>query len=779
MLELKNIKKHYHTGDTVTKALDNVSVTFRNQEFVAILGPSGSGKTTMLNVIGGLDTYDSGDLIINGQSTKTFKDSEWDAYRNNSIGFVFQSYNLIGHLGIIDNVELGLTLSNVPKDEKRRMSEEALEKVGLKEHMHKKPGQLSGGQMQRVAIARALATNPDVLLCDEPTGALDSKSGKQIMDLIKELSKEKLVIMVTHDDELARKYADRIVSFKDGQILGDTNPYDVNTDEVENQFKLRKTKMSFWTALKLSMNNLRSKVGQTFLTAFASSIGIISIGIVLALSNGFQIQIEETQSETLAQFPITVGPTAADPAALLASEEREEFPNQDHIVATQDEAQTAQHKNLLTEEYVNYVENIDPELTNGVSYARSVQFNMVRQTGDDVVPVSFSASDPNDPLAAMNAMTAASTGMGISTFPTSSEGSNSQFLESYYDVLEGGYPASANDVVLVVESDNTVNVNALRNLGFDIDENEEINYKDIIGTEIEIVNNDDYYQELPTGTFMPNTDSNEMIDKEGNITVRIAGVLRPKEESNMPILAAGIAYSDELSQEFINANQDSEIVMAQNDSSTNVLTGQPIEDAARESLISGLGGSMSPTSIYIYPSNFEAKDSVLNYLDSYNDGQADENKVVYTDLAGTMTALTGGLMDAITYALVAFAAISLVTSIIMIAIITYTSVVERTKEIGVLKALGARKKDITRVFDAETFILGISSGILGIVIAYLVTIPLNMAIYSLTGLSNVAQLDPVHAVVLVLVSTILTVLGGHIPARMAAKRDAAVALRAD
>ncbi|WP_368256257.1 ABC transporter ATP-binding protein/permease [Enterococcus innesii] len=780
MLELKDIKKYYTVGSSTTKALDGVTVAFRKQEFVAILGPSGSGKTTMLNVIGGLDNYDSGDMIINGKSTKSFKDRDWDAYRNNSIGFVFQSYNLISHLGIIDNVELGMTLSGVSKEEKRAKATDALTRVGLAEHMHKKPNQLSGGQMQRVAIARALANDPDILLCDEPTGALDSETSVQIMELIQELSKEKLVIMVTHNPELAHEYAGRIIEFKDGRIIKDSNPH--VEGQKKDQFELKHTKMSFMTALRLSFNNIRTKKGRTFLTAFASSIGIIGIAIVLSLSTGFQKQIDNTQSETLARFPITISQVATeqDPSAMGTRDKSEDFPSDKEVTAKLSDTDRATHINKIDQEFLDYINDIDPELSNNIGYTRSTSLNLFRKIDDNVEQVSFSNASPdNEQTNAMMSAMSASTGIGVSTFPEQLSEDNGNFLKDNYDLLEGSYPSASTDVVLIVDENNVTNVNALINLGFDIEDGDTVSFDDIVGTKITLASNDAFYTELPTGNFIPNQDLNDVFDNSNNKELTISGILRIKQNSTMNLLSTGIAYSDALAQEVIKENQDSAIVQAQKDSDTNVMTNEPVDESAKDSLIAYLGGSDLPNSIMIYPNDFSAKEKILDYLDDFNKGKDKEDQIVYSDLAGTMTQLTGGLMDAITYVLIAFAGISLVTSMIMIGIITYTSVLERTKEIGVLKALGARKKDITRVFDAETCILGIASGALGVLIAWLATFPINAILYSMTDLENVAQLNPVHGLILIAVSTVLTMIGGHIPARMAAKKDAAIALRAD
>lgn len=779
MLELKDIKKHYTVGSTTTKALDGVSVAFRKQEFVAILGPSGSGKTTMLNVIGGLDKYDSGDMIINGKSTKTFKDRDWDAYRNNSIGFIFQSYNLISHQGIIDNVELGMTLSGISKSERREKAEDALRRVGLGDHMNKRPNQLSGGQMQRVAIARALANDPDILLCDEPTGALDSETSVQIMELIQELSKEKLVVMVTHNPELANQYADRIIEFSDGRIQNDTHPH--IEGEKKDEFHLTHTKMKFTTALRLSFNNIRTKKGRTFLTSFASSIGIISIAIVLSLSTGFQKQIDNTQSETLSQFPITISQmtTEQDPENFQNSTSKGTFPTEKEVTAKISDADRAQHTNKIDQEYIDYIENIDPDLSNNIGYTRLVNMNLLREIDGKPEMVKFSNEAADSQTGSMMSMMAAQTGVGISSFPQQLDPDKGNFLKDNYSLLEGSYPENANDVVLIIDKNNTTNINSLKNLGFDVKDGEKIAFSDIIGTNVTLAYNDAFYTELPTGNFIPNQDLEAVYDNSDNEELTISGVLRIKDSSTMDLLAPGIAYSDTLAQKIIEKNSDSAIVKAQKDSDINVMTNEQLDDTAKDNFLNYLGASTTPSSIMLYPNDFKSKDQVLDYLDAYNKGKSKEDTIIYSDLAGTMTQLTGGLMDAITYVLIAFAGISLVTSMIMIGIITYTSVLERTKEIGVLKALGARKKDITRVFDAETAILGVASGSLGVAIAYLATFPINAVLYNLTELENVATLNPVHGLILIIISTVLTMIGGHIPARMAAKKDAAIALRAD
>lgn len=780
MLELKHLKKYFHVGNTTTKALDDVSLSFRDKEFVSILGPSGSGKTTMLNIIGGLDKYDSGDLLIKNKSTKNFKDTDWDAYRNNSVGFIFQSYNLIGHLSILDNVELGMTLSGVSSEERTQKAKDALTRVGLGEHIGKKIAQLSGGQMQRVAIARAIANDPEILLADEPTGALDSQTSVQIMNLIKEISKDRLVIMVTHDEELAKDYSDRIVRFADGKIQDDTNPYD---DSNRNQqFNLKRTKMSWWTALKLSFTNLKTKKGRTLLTAFASSIGIISIAIVLGLSNGFRIQIGQTQGETLSKFPITISQVATQTSVGSSitkdKSDTSKSENINYVIAQQDQSEAATHANKIDSNYLDYLTKINPNDSNNISYNRATGMNLLREVNGKIQSVKFSTQSDNG--SNMSQQMSAMTGMGVSVFPEQLDQSKGNFLKDNYQLVNGEYPSNPTDVVLIVDKDNKTNINALKNLGFDVSNDQKLDYNQIIGTSIKLVNNNNYYQQLPTGNFMPTQDLTTAYNNSQNREVKVVGILKSNENSRTTALAPGIAYSDKLAQEIIQDNANSEIVKAQKESDNNVLTGQPItSDMAKTQTLAFLGGNDIPTSILIYTDNFKNKENVLTYLDRYNEGKSDEDKIIYTDMAGTVSSLTGGLMDGITYVLVAFAGISLVTSMIMIGILTYTSVIERTKEIGVLKALGARKSDITHVFDAETFILGLGSGVLGVGIGYLALFPINALLYQITNMENVANLNPVHAIILIIISTALTMLGGHIPSKMASKKDASTALRSE
>nr|MDD6336284.1 ATP-binding cassette domain-containing protein [bacterium] len=783
MLELKHIKKSYRVGDVVTRALDDISVCFREKEFVAILGASGSGKTTCLNIIGGLDRYDEGDLCIKGKSTKDFKDRDWDAYRNNSIGFVFQNYNLIPHLSIVANVELGMTLSGVSPDEKHRRALEVLEQVGLKDHLHKKPNQLSGGQMQRVAIARALANNPEILLCDEPTGALDTATSVQILDLIQKVAQKRLVIMVTHNPELAEKYADRIIRFSDGKIIADSNPY--QPDKKQDSFTLTKTSMSFFTALRLSFNNLRTKLGRTFLTSFASSIGIIGIALILSLSTGFQAQVDKFQSDAMAEFPIIISQAAMqmDEETMMEHQQqmadsmlgKNEYPDTDEVTLYDPSENMLIHTNVFTQEYIDYLEKIDPAICSSIGYTRLVNMNLLRKVDGKAVPVAVATG-----MSGGGGMMSSMSGIGLSSYPIQLDGKETAYLEKNYDLLAGSYPEDETGLVLVVDHKNRVDKAVFEKLGYDIEGVDAIKFSDLVGLELKLIPNDAYYTRTEMGNFIPRDDYEAMYDAEDAITLKLCGVIRQKQNVRLAALGSGIAYSDVLVQRVLDSSLESQIVQAQKEMDVNVMSMRPFEnEGGKANMIEFLGGNATPYMAFVYPRSFDDKNQIIAYLDAYNEGKEEADTIQYTDLAETISEMSGSIMTGITIVLVAFAAISLVVSLIMICIITYTSVLERTKEIGILKALGARKKDISRVFDAETCILGVFSGVLGILIAWLLTFPVNAILYHLTELTHIARLQPLHAIMLIAISTVLTMLGGHIPARIAAKKDAVEALRTE
>ena len=769
MLEIKNINKSYRVGDFEQKVLKDVSIKFRKSEFVAILGHSGSGKTTLLNLIGGLDRYDSGDIVINGKSTKNFKDKEWDAYRNNSIGFIFQSYNLIGHISILDNVEMGMTLSGISKKTRRKKAIEALNRVGLGSHIHKKPNQLSGGQMQRVAIARALANDPDIILADEPTGALDSSTSKSIMDLIKEISKDKLVIMVTHNEDIANEYASRIIRLSDGEILEDSNP--VKNIKDNSDYHLKKTAMSFITALNLSLRNIITKKGRTLLTAFASSIGIIGIALILSLSNGFDKQIEKFENDTLTNYPITISRGTMEGTEEVMNSFTNSggtYPSDKFVYKQKIDLEKLTHINNIDEEYMKYLDNIDKSLIDGISYTRLSVMNInLLVKGKKTKMVNFGTS--------MNS---------IITIPKTFN-NEKNYLTTNYDLLYGAYPSRATDVLLVVSSDNEVSEKVLENLGFDIND-EKFSFDDIIGKELVYVINDNLYSKIKYGDktiYMMKNNYDELYDMEDNIKLKISGIVRLKEDVKTGMFSPGIIFKDELGELIYEKNKDSKIVEAQKGKDYFVLNGEKfsadsmISDA--KEAIKYLGGSDIPFMINIYPKDFKSKNEICTYLDEFNGNKNESDKIIYKDYAKIFVDLSQNIMDAITYVLIAFSAISLIVSSIMIGIITYISVLERTKEIGILRALGARKKDITRVFNAETFIIGVTSGLIGIIIAKLLLFPVNTILENMTGLTNVAILNPIHALILIIISVILTLIGGYIPAIMASRKDPVVSLRVD
>jgi len=737
MLKLLNISKSYVTGDFTQKALDNVSLDFRENEFVTILGPSGCGKTTLLNIIGGLDHYDSGDLKISGKSTKDFTEEEWDMYRNNTIGFIFQSHNLIPHLSVLQNVELGLTLSGVKAKERKERATALLEKVGLAEHINKRPNQLSGGQSQRVAIARALVNNPDVVLADEPTGSLDSVTSVQILDLIKEIAKDKLVIMVTHNAELAEKYSTRIVRLKDGQVTDDTNPVKTESD-LKQELVLKKTSMSYKTAIISALNNIKTKLGRTLLTAFAGSIGIIGIALILSLSNGMDQQINDFERETLAGYPITISDSRLDIDKMMSAYEdnMEAYPDTEYATAY-DENRLANYfvSNIITDDYItyvkDYVDNIAPDTIRGVKYVHNINMTLLRYDADTASYVSV-YTESKDASTQTSSSIFSFTSKFFTLLP------DGEVFSDNYDLIYGSMPENDSvngkfQVVLVVDEYNRIYKTTLSNrLGFDTDNETEFYFSDIVGKDFT----------LYVGEYDETTDLSNTID------IEISGIIRIKEGSSVNLLYNGFGYDSSL-VDYIEANYPNEI------------------------------GDVN--SIYIYPNDFDAKEELKTYLDAYNDQFETDSlsRIEYVDQAATFVTMVQGVINTISIVLIAFAGISLVVSSIMIAIITYISVLERIKEIGVLRALGARKKDVSRVFNAENLVIGLGSGIVGIVIAFGLIIPINIIIEHYADMPNVARLSILHAIFLVAISIALAYIAGLIPAMMAAKKDPVVALRTE
>ena len=861
MLELKNIKKSYKTADFTQVALDNINLEFRKSEFVSILGPSGSGKTTLLNIIGGLDRYDSGDLIINGKSTKDFKDRDWDEYRNNSVGFIFQSYNLIGHINVLSNVEMSMTLSGVGSKEKRRRALEVLEKVGLKDHAYKKPNELSGGQMQRVAIARALVNNPDIILADEPTGALDSNTSIQIMELIKEISKDKLVIMVTHNPELAQKYSSRIIRLLDSKIIDDTMPYNPTKKEREDakkdSKKSRKTSMSFLTALSLSINNLKTKKGRTILTAFAGSIGIIGIATIMSLSNGVQNYINRTQEETLSSYPLTIQENTIDASAMIelmmgqndidtSTQEENKVYSNDIMNEVMSTMSSKIEKNNLKrfKEYLDTNrEKINDSLT-AIEYNYDLNLNIYSQRDGKTVK-----SNPSTVFEKIGMDFGGSNSM-MSQFTSTDvflkQLDNEELVHSQYNLLAGNWPQNYNEVVLLVDKNNQVSDYTLYSLGLkdqdeleakynkilsgeeiEADEQTSYTYDDILNLEFKVLPQTDYY-EKEGNVWIDKSEDEDYINQklEDADTLKVVGIIQIDDESIANTTSGVILYTKELEEHIIDKISNSEIVKEQlaNDK-VNVFTGlefneestskefdiNSLSDEQRTYLMSlsqeelaqviaaysenanatyettldkmGYVNIEEPSTINIYPKDFEAKENIENFISEYNtmvENEGNESDTInYTDTVGLIMSSVTSIVNIISYVLIAFVSISLVVSSIMIGIITYISVLERTKEIGILRSIGASKKDISRVFNAETLIIGFCAGVLGIACTYLLTFPANAILKEVVNVSGLVQVPWGAALVLVCISMILTVISGLIPSKMASKKDPVIALRTE
>ena len=868
MLKLKNIKKTYVSGDEKVEALKGINIEFRESEFVSILGQSGCGKTTLLNIIGGLDRYTSGDLIINGKSTKDFKDRDWDAYRNYSVGFVFQSYNLIGHQTVLSNVELALTISGVSRKERKQRAIKALEEVGLKEQIHKKPNQLSGGQMQRVAIARALVNNPDIILADEPTGALDTKTSVQVMEILKKISKDKLIIMVTHNPELAEKYSSRIIKILDGKITDDSDPIEHQKEEKQQDTKKKRTSMKFLTALRLSLNNLMTKKGRTILTSFAGSIGIIGIALILAISTGVQNYIDKVEEDTLSSYPITIEESTVDMSSLMQSmmgddtesntENREEERAysadimNDMITTLSNKKQSNNLKEL--KKYLDEGNNEITKNSNSIKYGYDLNINLYRANTDNgIVRVNpstvMNAFGMGDMIEAQNNSAMSSvfgSSMMTNTDICFEMQDNQQLLESQYDLVKGNWPNQYNEVVLVLKEDGRIDDYTLYSLGLKdqselkdkwkavengdkLDENQEAtsySYDDLLNLQFKLLLNSDYYQKQNGLWVNKENDDNYLKEKINNAeTVKVVGIIKQNEQSAVSTsVTSGIGYTKQLKEYVVEKSNDAQIIKEQKENKdVNVFSGlkfptdedtssmenltaeqrkamsklsseeiaQMMEtysankDSSYEKNLQKLGAVDidTPTSISIYPKDFEAKDKISNAIEEYNQKQRDdgkeENTISYTDIVGTMMKSVSQIINTISYVLIAFVAISLIVSSIMIGIITYISVLERTKEIGILRAIGASKKDISRVFNAETLIIGLISGLIGIGITVLLTLPINSMIYAITGVKVVTAVPFKAGVVLVLISMFLTIIAGLIPAKIASKKDPVIALRTE
>lgn len=767
MLTLKNINKNYYVGDLVINALIDVNLSFRKNEFVAILGPSGCGKTTLLNLIGGLDRYTNGDLIINNKSTKNFTDANWDAYRNHSVGFVFQNYNLIPHLSVLKNVELAQTLAGISPAVRKAKATESLIKVGLGDQLYKRPNQLSGGQMQRVSIARALVNDPDIILADEPTGALDSRTSEQIGDILKDISKERLVIVVTHNERIAEKYATRVVKLLDGKVIDDSNPYVIGKIDTTNIMK-EKTSMSLKTALGLSGANLLTKKMRAILTSFAASIGIIGVALVLAISSGFTDYLDEAQSNTLANFPITISPTAFLMDEYLDNQNKVNYklyPTENKIYSYDRSNADYTHLNTLSLEYEDYLQGLDESLYNAISFARGVQMHLLAQKEGNYFFLENTRINWKELL------------------------NNEAYMQSQYDVLAGTYPKEAFEIALVVDKYNRLPKRLLDDLQLSTDDKEYYEFEDFIGREYKLIFNNQFFEE--DGELFRVASSNNfqaIYQNEASLPLKITSVLRIKKESTTEIIRPGIVYLEDLTTLVLENAKESNIVIKQVEYGIekSVFSGLPfpgVDDNTKQlnyrNVLRIIGGEKLATSINIYPKGFDAKEAIKAYLDNYNLGKDKSNQIIYTDASELFSKTVGQMVNTVSLVLIAFASISLVVSSIMIGIITYVSVIERTKEIGVLRSLGARKKDISRVFNAETMIIGFVAGALGVLIALLLTIPINKIIEKNTAVAGVAQVRLLHAFILIVVSIVLTLIAGFIPSRIASKKDPVVALRTE
>ena len=925
MLQIQKISKKYITGDLVQTALNEVSLNLRDSEFVAILGPSGSGKTTLLNIIGGLDRYDSGDLIINGISTKKYKDRDWDSYRNHTIGFVFQSYNLIPHQTVLSNVELALTISGISKAERKKRAIEALEKVGLGKQLHKKPNQMSGGQMQRVAIARALVNDPEILLADEPTGALDSETSIQVMDLLKEVAKDRLVVMVTHNPELAEEYANRIVKVKDGHIISDSNPYEIDIKNMAppKHENMGKASMSLLTALSLSFNNLNTKKGRTLLTAFAGSIGIIGIALILSLSNGVNTYIDNIQKDTMTSYPISIEAETIDISSIMSSggptpgkpsdvnhDLNAIYSNGSGIEMASTMTSSFTENNLT--EFKKYLDNPDSEINqyvgeNGIIYSYDTKFGVYTKDseGTFVNTDGSTLTDKNSSSTTMTGISAMSS-MPISKISGFSSSSNnfkellpgkdgasvSDAIKDSYDLLYGDWPTAYDEVILTLDQNNEISATTLYQLGIlpsaeykelmtKIENGEEIKleskswkYEDICNQEFYMIPDCDTYISNGNGTFTSIKDNVNEMEKllDNAIKLKITGVVRPKEDAKNASITSAIGYTKALTDYIIEYTDNSEVVKAQKESSTiNVLNGMEFSPSSDDEKIAdakkyleelgvsdkanlfktmmysmqstsnvedeGISTSMqagtpdistmseeqlaamldeylkspdddtllkiydayistgsyddnmttfgvvsldAPSSISIYTDSFENKEAISDCIEDYNSTANEEDQISYTDYIGILLSSITTIIDVISYVLIAFVAVSLIVSSIMIGIITFISVMERTKEIGILRAIGASKHNISQVFNAETFIIGLCSGLLGVGISALLLIPINSIIHSVLNLDTInASLPLSSAIGLIILSMILTIIGGFVPAKKAAKKDPVTALRTE
>lgn len=855
MLQCKNIMKDYISGDEIVHALKGVSLSFREHEFVSILGQSGCGKTTFLNIIGGLDHYTSGDLIINGKSTKDYCDKDWDTYRNHQVGFVFQSYNLIMHQSVLSNVELALTLTGVNKEERRKRAIEALNKVGLSDQIHKKPTQMSGGQMQRVAIARAIVNNPDIILADEPTGALDSATSVQIMEILKEISKDKLVIMVTHNPQLADEYSSRIIRLKDGSLVSDSNPFNEQEMSVDTSV-LKRPGMSFKMACSLSLNNLMTKKARTFLTSFAGSIGIIGIALIMSLSHGMQSYIDQMENDTMASYPIEIQSSSSDMSTLMTTMMGMKKKTEEHkdskiysrpYVEDVLESLSSSKKNNLSA-FKSYIESNKGKEFRKTAKAIEYDYNLNLQVYNENTDSGLVQVSPNgllDKLGMSDMMSIQSQFMDSSAMTNDqvwlSLPESKKLRDDEYQLVEGKWPTNYNEVVLEVDENNEITDYALYSLGL-LDQDELVkNYQkilngetdkisktnlksysvdDILNLKFRLVLNSDLYQKV-NGLWINQSENEsymqDVVSKSPEI--KAVGIIKPSESTVSQPTMGGVYYTKAMEEYVTSKTENAQIVKEQKSNpNINIFTqaefasGQKMSmsnltneqmmqlssmsqeelmnymntyneniNATYDSNLTKLGvvDYSNPTKISLYASSFDGKEKLGDLITSYNKKQTKSNVITYNDFIGTMLSSVTSVVNIISYVLIAFVSVSLIVSSIMIGIITYISVLERTKEIGILRSIGASKKDITRVFNAETFIIGLISGVLGILITLVLNVPISVVVKNMTGVSHIAKLPVNGAVSLIFIDLVLTILAGLIPSKIASKKDPVEALRSE
>ena len=783
MLQLKNIYKSYITGGSRQIALDGINLKFRESEFVTILGASGSGKTTLLNIIGGLEHFDKGDLIINGKPTKEFTDSNWDSYRNTTVGFIFKNYNLIPHLSILENVKMAVSLSDLSKQEIQEKSIEALNKVGIKDYMKKTSEYLSKDEMQRVAIARALVNDPKIILADEPTGNLDSRCSMEIMDLIKDVFKDKLVIMVTQNPHISQKYANRIITVRDGEVIEDTNSL---KDELHQKpIKLNKTKLKISTGIRLAIRDISNKKLRTFFYILISSIGIMGIALIVALIEGFNEKINNYENDSLANYPIVIDKVYNNSYIYKTDSDKQDTENIDDLKSHKDEnviypydsdEDDSKHKNQITQKYIQYIKNMDKSLFSAISYESQVNMNILKKDEDGKISILDTSS------------------INLSSYPK--DYGDGTYLEQNYDLLYGYYPTNQNEVVLVVDEYNRLDTEILNALGVNYNNNKKIEFDELIGKEYKIILNNEFYKKNNNYFYIDSSEENldELYNSKKAITISITGILRAKKSNNLYDLPQGISYSNELCNYYIENCIKSDIVKVQENSDYNVITGQKFKNSnvnegvvtkisgvnilnninqsvTKNQMLSSLGASFLPSSITIYPKDFEGKSDIIEYLDNYNKDKPKDEKVLYKDTSTPINKLSTSIMRAITIVLIVFGSLVFLISLITIFVLTYASTLERKREVSILRVLGSKKRDIIRLFNIENIIIGLLSGVFGVFMAYVFIMPMNFILERIIDLPNIAVLKIENTLILIVISILITLIGGFIPAKIASRKD--------